>query len=253
MDLSNLSNTLPSSKPISRQSKTQPTEEDQISQPPSTSTSQSSTTSSDISSELTSYFKDAAKAVASLYNISLNSSTTNESQKSSIKSDFANAAKSVASLYKLGQISHLVSQDKGYIQCIDDLLEVITNDEDIENWALTRRAEIINHKKSSNGIRPTTQSTTTMEDSKLPSDFEFHFKSELKPPTNFKPSIPPISVQHNQSQRNLTLKKSKLQQQYHKKFHSSEESSESETDDGKRVKLFKEFSNSPVKKKKKKN
>ncbi|KAI5962144.1 uncharacterized protein KGF55_003220 [Candida pseudojiufengensis] len=241
MDLSNLSNTLPHSKPISRQKK--PEE----SHPPSTSqSSTSSTSSSDISSELTTHFKDAAKAVASLYNSSLTSSS-NESQKSAVKLDFASAARSVASLYKLGQISHSSSQEKGYLQCIDDLLDIITNNEDVENWALTRRAELTKNS-SSTTIR---QQKTTLEDSKIPSDFVFQFNSDTT--ASFKPSIPPISVQHNQSQRNPVLKKTKLQQQYYKKLYSSGESSESETDDNKRVKIFKDSSISPAKKKKKKN
>ncbi|KAI3405999.2 hypothetical protein KGF56_001218 [Candida oxycetoniae] len=305
MDLSNLSSTLPKSKPLYRKS-------DEASRLQSSdhnylqASSSSQSTVSDFNQNLTSNFKDAAKAVASLYNTALNVRKNPDSgqfEKSILKTEFSNAARSVAALYKLGHSTHAVSQERGYLECIDDLLQVITNNEDIENWALTRRAEITNTKRkdlhdSSPPIVNTTTTTTTTtttpilsspsdttasetEDFKLPHDFVFQYNSDLKPPVAIRPSIPPISVQHNAGQRNLIVsKKNKRHQQMYKKLHSSEDSSESELDDNnnnnnntnintntninintntnantnanKRVKIFKDHVISPIKKKKKK-
>ncbi|KAI5948906.1 hypothetical protein KGF57_005099 [Candida theae] len=251
MDLSNLSNTLPSSKPLQRKDDAA----DQTDDPSSQSRVSSQSSIADLNTDLTTHFKDAARAVASLYNSSINAqsgSTVNAAQMHTIKTDFANAARAVAALYKCGQSMHSVSHELGYIECLDDLLHVITNDEDVENWALTRRAEITNVKNRADVTNPQNATpTTSLDDSKLPQDFVFQFESDMKPPVAFRPSIPPISVQHSASQRNSIIKKKKLQH-LHKKFYSSEDSSESDTDDLKRAKLFKDTSDSPVKRKKKK-
>ncbi|KAG5420683.1 hypothetical protein I9W82_002564 [Candida metapsilosis] len=253
MDLSNLSNTLPPSKPLSHKSNgVDPSGYDDS---PSQSRASSQSAIADSNADLTTHFKDAAKAVASLYNSSINpqpGSIVSAAQKHAIKNDFANAARAVAVLFKSGQSQHGATHEMGYLQCLDDLLQVITNDEDVENWALTRRAEITNAKnKADETTPPSVSPTTTFDDSRIPQDFVFQFESDMKPPTAFRPSIPPISVQHNASQRNSMIKKKKLQH-LHKKFYSSEDSSESETDDLKRAKFFKDSGDSPIKKKKKK-
>ena len=251
MDLSNLSNTLPTLKPLPRKAETS----DHSSYDDPSSQLRTSSQSSISDTELTTHFKDAAKSVASLYNSSINpqsGSVVTAAQKQAIKTDFANAARAVAALYKTGQGSHSASHELGYLQCLDDLLHVITNDEDVENWALTKRAEITNAKNKSD--LATTQPAnyaTSLDDAKIPQDFVFQFELDLRPSSSFKPSIPPMSVQHNAAQRNNMIKKKKLQH-LHKKFYSSEESSESVTDDLKRAKLFKDPVDSPLKKKKKK-
>ncbi|CAK9437141.1 uncharacterized protein LODBEIA_P15500 [Lodderomyces beijingensis] len=314
MDLSNLSNTLPHSKPLShrkidsnrKQEREQEQEEDEDGVaksssspiPSSTSTSTSTSTSSQASladyADLTSNFKDAAKAIASLYNTALNMSKQNagepddpsSSLSTILKTEFSNAARSVASLYKMGQTTHAKSYEQGSLDCIDELLQVLTNDEDVENWALTRRAEIINNNKKKDASNtaisssqvsntsnlaaaaaaaaamPTSPTTTgftnDLEGFKIPHDFEFQYTSDLKPPVPIRPSIPPISIQHNLSQRNPIVNKKNrlLHQQMYKKFYSSEDSSESEGDDNnnssRRIKVFKDHSNSPAKKKSKK-
>ncbi|EDK45185.1 hypothetical protein LELG_03364 [Lodderomyces elongisporus NRRL YB-4239] len=311
MDLSNLSRTLPLLKPLHKEDERRRntslsgTGAAAASVTSSQSTSSTSSTSSTADyTDLTTHFKDAAKAIASLYNTALgvqNLTNTNDEtpQKLTLKTDFAQAARSVAVLYKYAQMSHPASFDQGYLNCIDDLLQIITNDEDVENWALTRRAEITKLQKTSNkdnererkekGERErdrdrdrerererekdiesdsvlnfsqksvvknsldSLQSKTAFDDGKLPSDFAFQFALDLRPPTAFRPSIPPLSVLHNPSQRNLAIsKKNRFHQQILKKVHSSEDSSESESDDLKRVKIFKD-NTSPSRKKKRKN
>lgn len=101
MDLSNLSSDLPSTQNLEQVSLLE------------------------LNKELTSEFKNAAKSVAALYN-----STGDTKQQ---KAQFADAAKAVASLYRLGTNSNVLLMHKGYLECLDDLLGVITNGEDIEN------------------------------------------------------------------------------------------------------------------------
>ncbi|KAF5210460.1 hypothetical protein A9F13_01g04345 [Clavispora lusitaniae] len=116
MDLSNLSNNLPPVKSLEQVSLV------------------------DLNRDLTNEFKNTAKAVASLYN----ATSQAECEHRSAKTEFSNAAKAVASLYRTGSNSNVLSMHKGYLDCLDDMLRVITNDEDIESWVLTRRAELTN-------------------------------------------------------------------------------------------------------------
>lgn len=156
--------------------------------------------------DLTTEFKNAAKSVASLY-----STLVNNTDKDKLKLEFANAAKSVASLYRLTHTSSSLLQHKGYLNCLDDLLNIIAQDGDVENWALTKRAEITYDKKddveseasseSSERTEPSESSQRSdsnaepLDEFNIPSDFEFTFAHETKPYTSFKPSMPLLSVQ----------------------------------------------------------
>ncbi|KAK6458973.1 uncharacterized protein RJT20DRAFT_132129 [Scheffersomyces xylosifermentans] len=207
MDLSNLSSNLPPTKPVNQGS------------------------IDELSQDLTTEFKNAAKSVAALYNSSISGNTT----ASNHKVEFANAARSVAALYRLTHNSNSLLHHKGYLQCLDDLLEVITNDGDIENWALTRKAEISNmHNASTQNTQSTTSEVNVDKVSsesenvfQIPLDYEFSLSSDLKPLHHFRPSVPPMSVQHKQrsnfklSRRLDPLLVRKLQQQ----SQSSEDSS----------------------------
>lgn len=169
--------------------------------PPASAVNQASV--DDLNRELTSEFKNAAKSVATLYNSSGNPSVQ--------KAEFANAARSVTSLYRLTTGATSLMHHSGYLSCLDDLLEVITNDGDIENWALTRRAEITNNtdgegtsttEKSEKAEKETdTKGSKNYKDKTislqegLPQDFKFSFALELQAPHNFNPSFPPLSVE----------------------------------------------------------
>lgn len=163
MDLSNLSSDLPSTRNV-----------DQVSL-------------IELNKELTSEFKNAAKSVAALYN------STGDSKR--LKAEFANAAKSVASLYRLGNNSNVLLMHKGYLECLDDLLDVITNGDDIENWALTKRAEIV--KKFSSKDKPAVpQEAVQDQDFHLPQEYEFSLPSELALSLHFRPTFAPLSVNY---------------------------------------------------------
>lgn len=188
MDLSNLSSDLPPTKPINQAS------------------------INELNRELTTEFKNAAKSVVSLYNSSTSGSATNSKH----KVEFANAAKSVAALYRLTNNGNGLHRHMGYMECLDDLLDVITNREDIENWALTKRAEItnINHgqNESNTSMNDSNQEQKDTKDNKemseganedlhIPLDYAFSFSLDVAPGYHFRPSFPPLSVTHSYKQR----------------------------------------------------
>lgn len=191
MDLSNLSNTLPLAN--------------------TTSSVASASSQASLSNELTNHFKDAAKAVAALYNTSLNNTNNTNKSDKLVKTEFANAAKSVASLYKLSQSSLQVAHSKGYLQCLDDILSVLSNDEDVEDWILTKRISLLNQsnlRPQSNGDTYNLQSQLQSQSQSrsqpqqvlvygsdyfsIPQDYEFNFNLDIKPPMSFRASIPAI-------------------------------------------------------------
>lgn len=188
MDLSNLSSDLPPTKPVNQAS------------------------INELNRELTTEFKNAAKSVVSLYN----SSTSGTANNSKHKVEFANAAKSVAALYRLTNNGNGLHRHMGYLECLDDLLGVITNGEDIENWALTKRAEItnINHGQgdSNTNVNASNQEQKDGKESKetpqggdeelhIPLDYAFSFSLDLAAGYHFRPSFPPLSVTHSYKQR----------------------------------------------------
>lgn len=213
MDLSNLSSNLPLTKPI---------DQDSV---------------NEVNKQLATEFKNAAKSVTTLYNLKLklseddktkttkNDDNTNGTNQQNI--EFANAAKSVASLYRLSNNSNGLNYHYGYLSCLKDLLTVISDEGDVENWALTKMAEF--NKTKHGGIGSTTDRTsdsdsdgttattinneieTLPEDFKLPSEYEFSLDHDYSVPYNFKPSYPPMSVNHSQRQRTnwLQIKKEK--------------------------------------------
>ncbi|SGZ56311.1 CIC11C00000005663 [Sungouiella intermedia] len=173
---------------------------------------------STVNKELTDEFKNAAKSVASLYNASGNGAEKHA------KAEFANAAKSVASLYRLASNSNTLLMDKGYLECLDDLLEVIANNDDIENWALTRRAEVTNHyKKDRDHVSASSDPVDTVDaadsavpesaDLVLPTEYEFMAPQELNSNMRFRPSLAPFSVNYKRPKKVDRTKRSLAQSQ----------------------------------------
>ncbi|ODV79954.1 uncharacterized protein CANTADRAFT_42549, partial [Suhomyces tanzawaensis NRRL Y-17324] len=169
MDLSNLSFDLPPTKPVNQ------------------------TAIDDLSRDLTTEFKNAAKSVAKLYNSSVAGNSTSPNH----KAEFANAAKSVAALYRTTHNATLLLQYNGYLNCLDDLLEIIANDGDVENWALTKRAEITNmnnaEDKAEVADKPASASSELFQ---FPHEFKFSFNHDLQPKRPFVPGMAPLSVEH---------------------------------------------------------
>ena len=216
MDLSNLSSDLPPTKQVGQAS------------------------INEVNEELRTNFRNAAKSVASLYNAGV----AGASSSSKNKTEFTEAAKSIAALYRITNNSSSMVHQAGYLRCLDDILKLIAGGEDVENWVLTKRAEILNANKNehngscgsqgesttlTNTVSPHTEIENCMENSsseiaedfQIPSDFAFSFALESQPSYPFRPGIPPLSVTHSHKQRNnlKRLKKSdhllwlKMQQQ----------------------------------------
>lgn len=174
MDLSNLSSDLPPTKSL-----------EQISV-------------SDVKKELTDEFKNAATSVAALYNVSGNGGEKHA------KVEFANAARAVASLYRLGSNSNTLLMDKGYLACLDDLLQVIANNDDIENWALTKRAEVTNHYNNKDRD-VTSAASADLENTEfsLPTEYEFMVPLELNSNMHFRPTLSPFSVTYKRPKKKV--------------------------------------------------
>lgn len=173
MDLSNLSSNLPPSRALEKVSLRE------------------------MSKELTGEFKNAAKSVASLY-------SAKGGDPADVKAEFANAAKAVASLYRYSSNSNVLLMHKGYLECLDDLLDKISNAEDIENWALTKRAELTNmykNKENKEIHAGSAVSPRDVLDTEQPSEFGFDFPVELASSLQFKPSFPPLSVTYKRKNR----------------------------------------------------
>ncbi|KAK6460100.1 hypothetical protein DFJ63DRAFT_338053 [Scheffersomyces coipomensis] len=198
MDLSTLSSDLPPTKSVN------------------------DTSMSDLSREITNEFKNAARSVASLYN---SVSATGDGS-ASTKVEFANAAKSVSALYRITHNNTSLVYQKGYLDCLDDLLELITVKGDVENWALTKRAEITNSHNNTNHTTSSISSNISSSppasvvdtnqrdidpvssDFQIPSDYDFTLSSDIKPNGHFRSSITPLSLQHTYKQR-LNIKTSR--------------------------------------------
>lgn len=215
MDLSGLSSNLPSTKP---------------------------STIEELNKELTNEFKNAAKSVAALYNSTNTStsttapSTTNSGPTglnlapdspsasvpaSSAKKEFANAAKSVTALYRLTNNALSLARHRGYLDCLDDLLQVLTDDQDLENWVLAKRAELLNSKQvlaqaqaqaqaQTPVLTPVLAATAALDagtpDFSIPLDYDFSMSLDISPHYHFRPSMPPLTVLYSAKQRSSLFK-----------------------------------------------
>lgn len=196
---------------------------------------QSKTLAHEVKAELATEFKNAAKLVAALYSAADN--------KDDLKDDFTAAARSVASLYRTTYQLNEVFQQQGFLDCVDELLKLISAGGDVENWALTRRAEVI---KDSGKQKPSSTASSdddsaapvtvdsAASDASLPAadvganltrielpdiplefapfDYEFAFTGPgPRPPTNFRPlMMPPLSVTRSIKQRQHYRRNRKL-------------------------------------------
>lgn len=124
--------------------------------------------------ELADQFKTAAKSVTSLYNAGSRKETSKDTRdtKDSIdtKTAFSNAARAVASLYRAGTECTVLSMHKGYLDSLDDLLQVISNGEDIENWVLTKRAELVNYYNQKDARDTTSLSAPSLSPTSSPAN-----------------------------------------------------------------------------------
>ncbi|EGV64190.1 hypothetical protein PSN45_003684 [Yamadazyma tenuis] len=193
MDLSNLLSNLPATRPVDQESV------------------------DGINTELAIEFKNAANSITSLYNTKLKDATTPPTTSStSQNTEFAKAAKSVASLYRLSKTSNSLNHYNGYLSCLNDVLTVLSDHGDIENWALMKKAEIANiHKcRQSDDDEPEPEvaaSVTAVSPPEIPKDHVFSMSPDLVAPYQFRPSYAPLSVIHSPRQRSnwKQLKKEK--------------------------------------------
>lgn len=136
--------------------------------------------------------------------------------------EFKNAAKSVASLYKLSLQKNSMLRYKGYLDCIDDLLNLIKNDGDVENWALMKKLELEGkltgdkQDVSDNEKSQQTESSSPMKpqadfsDLQIPMDYDF----SVSHPTHhrFPQTMPIMSVDHSSHNSQRVSKDRKYKQ-----------------------------------------
>lgn len=183
--------------------------------------------------ELACQFKNAANAVAALYN--------NHDQDDA-KTEFSNAARAVTGLYRTATKSQAAAVDQGYTECLEDLLTAIQNGEDIEDWALTRRAQIRKEQDNDDERNAASDKCDVPLDTEGPEgpyladlaapdlagyipDHVFTAPLLLAAPQHFHPSMPPLSVAHTVKQRAQMRRKPRM---------TKEDSSDSESDSGRK-------------------
>lgn len=127
---------------------------------------------SKLNSELTDLFKTAAKSVTSLYNTASKKSSREEAAANKVA--FSDSARAVASLYRTGTECNMLLMHKGYLDSLDDVLQAVAQGDDIENWVLTKRAEIVNYYNQKEDRDPLSKP-----------------KSPVHPTSASSPSLPP--------------------------------------------------------------
>lgn len=175
MDLSKLSKDLPPTKPLEQVSLRE------------------------LNRELTDEFKNAAKAVAQLYN----TTAQKENDPAKAKTEFADAAKAVATLYRLSTSSNALLLNKGYLDCLHELSQVIAHGQDVEKWASVKRAEITNryNSKERDDKDEKEKDAASLDapeqvsvDFHLPAEHDFSLPPELVSSLHFRPSFAAPSI-----------------------------------------------------------
>ncbi|ODV62242.1 uncharacterized protein ASCRUDRAFT_74667 [Ascoidea rubescens DSM 1968] len=134
--------------------------------------------------------------------------------------EFKNAAKSVATLYRLSNSNSSLLRFKGYLECIDDLLNLIKlhkinhseNELDIENWCLTKKAELMGGENINKNLvddysektkykTPKKKSGSHQTKStKLSDDYEFTYKAKPLTPIENK-----IKMFHDSAKKKVKI------------------------------------------------
>lgn len=177
---------------------------------------------------------------------------------SRLANEFKNAANSVASLYRLSNSKNSLLRHEGYLDCLDDLLNLIRlkrvgnsevhdpEDEydvfDIENWCLTRKAELLGGENINDGLLFSKKSKSASNCNKItlneeaslhkkdrdsfseertqglkdeeqdddePMDYnmarqgKYEFKMNLPTSHKFRPSKPLLSMEHNRRSNSM--------------------------------------------------
>lgn len=153
----------------------------------------------------------------------INDNTVAEIQRD-LTTEFKNAAKSVASLYKLSTQRNTVLRHQGYLDAIHDLINVIQNNGDVENWALSKKFEL-EGGMSKEEVAASSPPWTTESLTKIPDDYKFTMSLPLQ--HKFPPTMPILSAQRSKGR---SPKKQKQQEQVYTQPHLAEGSSSDEED-----------------------
>ncbi|KAH3678478.1 hypothetical protein WICMUC_001495 [Wickerhamomyces mucosus] len=122
-----------------------------------------------------------------------------------LNKEFRDAANAVASLYKLSLQKKTIIRHQGYLDCINDLLNVLKNDGDIENWALMKKLELNNDHESEiqknnqdpNQIHGSKHVVTNEQQNHLDISQHGQFNISVPTPHKFPPSKSLLSVDYS--------------------------------------------------------
>jgi hypothetical protein len=112
-----------------------------------------------------------------------------------ITAEFKNAARSVAALYKLSVQQHTQMKSQGYLECLEDLLQVLKSNENVQEWALRKKLEL--ELECATGGNKDGESSVFIDHEKssliIPDDYSFTMSSPMT--AKFPPSNPLLSVE----------------------------------------------------------
>ncbi|KAG7923433.1 hypothetical protein KL905_000651 [Ogataea polymorpha] len=168
-----------------------------------------------------------------------------------LSNEFKLGARSIAALYRLSNAKNSLLKAKGYLSCLDDILNLIDNDQSIatldqlKKALMTKKTELTGkkdkpHKPQEQQEPAKDEISTTGE---IPADYKFHFSSDTPSP-HFPPSKLPLSIQHcnvkhishHSSSQQLTNRLNKLKENFKKAVNDSndedsEDAEHSESDE----------------------
>lgn len=99
--------------------------------------------------------------------------------------EFKTAARSLATMYKLSTQNGAQMKKLGYLECLEDLLLVLKDNENVEDWALRKKLELMGCQS---GV--SVNNVDIVYDKVIPSDFSFTMSSPMG--QKFPPSTPSV-------------------------------------------------------------
>lgn len=116
----------------------------------------------------------------------------------SLTYEFKNAAKSVSSLYKLSIQRNEMVRHQGYLDAVNDLIQVLKNGGDVENWAVLKKLELEGTVKREEPPVEEDEGKEQFPLDKLPSDYDFNIPGHQE--KKFPPTNPLLTVQRRKKE-----------------------------------------------------
>ncbi|EDO18354.1 hypothetical protein Kpol_1013p25 [Vanderwaltozyma polyspora DSM 70294] len=128
-----------------------------------------------------------------------------ETLNTEISNEFKNAANSVAKLYRLSNEKNSLLRHKGYLNCLEDILNEIEISNgnisitDLKNWCLEKRNDLVSSCNNGGDMRNSIINETMRDRKNF--DFKASEVSDITSPKFIK-SMPPPSVEYTKPSNN---------------------------------------------------